>query len=246
MAPSQDPLANPDDLLSQLAGNEIDRLLAETHAETLLAESQLKAEAEAKAQLAKAAAEANRREAEEVRAAAEANTEAAAPANAPPAPSLDEQLDALLDEAVSDAPAPAKATSAKAASASEHANAKSDLLEDDVERAALLKAAGFEQPVDEIPGTTASDASEPGSERTALLHAAGFDSSESAADHAADDAEAFPDYIAPLPFFLRPLKWINSPVADSPKARKTVGAIAIVTLVNAIVVLTYVLVFRKH
>jgi hypothetical protein len=59
------------------------------------------------------------------------------------------------------------------------------------------------------------------------------------------DPEAYPD--TSLPLLLRPLEWINAPFNALPEAvREALGKVALVTLFNAIAVLVYVLVFRKH
>ena len=49
------------------------------------------------------------------------------------------------------------------------------------------------------------------------------------------------------PILLRLLAWVNSPVDSlSDDARDLVGKIAILTMVNALAVLVYVLFFRRH
>ncbi len=51
---------------------------------------------------------------------------------------------------------------------------------------------------------------------------------------------------SPTPFYLKPLEWINAPLADaSDTVRELVGKAAIITLVNAAAVLVYVMFFRK-
>jgi hypothetical protein len=56
-----------------------------------------------------------------------------------------------------------------------------------------------------------------------------------------------PESEARVPLVLKPLVWINAPFAAVPEgAREALGKVAIVTLVNAIGVLAYVLIFRKH
>ena len=48
-----------------------------------------------------------------------------------------------------------------------------------------------------------------------------------------------------LPLYLRPLEWINLPLSRcTDDARDAVGKVAIVTLVNALAILLYVLIFR--
>ena len=55
----------------------------------------------------------------------------------------------------------------------------------------------------------------------------------------------FPD--EPLPLLLRPLEWINAPLAQcSDITRERVGKIAILTTVNALAILAYVAFIRRH
>jgi len=50
-----------------------------------------------------------------------------------------------------------------------------------------------------------------------------------------------------LPFYLKPLVWINVPLDSSPAiVRQMLGKVGVVTLINAIAVLAYVFFFRKH
>jgi hypothetical protein len=50
-----------------------------------------------------------------------------------------------------------------------------------------------------------------------------------------------------LPLYLKPLQWINAPLMPFPAAvREAIGKIAILTLFNAIAVILYVLIFRRH
>jgi hypothetical protein len=50
-----------------------------------------------------------------------------------------------------------------------------------------------------------------------------------------------------LPFYLKPLEWLNAPLDACPEAvRGVVGKVALLTLFNAAAVLVYVIVFRKH
>jgi hypothetical protein len=51
----------------------------------------------------------------------------------------------------------------------------------------------------------------------------------------------------PLPLVLKPLEWINAPLDAFPnRVREAIGKIAILTMMNAVAVLTYVLIFRRH
>ena len=50
-----------------------------------------------------------------------------------------------------------------------------------------------------------------------------------------------------LPLFLRPLEWLSSPLDPWPdQFRDLLGKIGLMTLINALAVLAYVLLFRKH
>ena len=50
-----------------------------------------------------------------------------------------------------------------------------------------------------------------------------------------------------VPIYLKPLEWLNAPLAACPESvRDLLGKAAIITLANAIAVLVYVLMFRKH
>ena len=52
---------------------------------------------------------------------------------------------------------------------------------------------------------------------------------------------------APLPFYLRPLVWLNAPMDALPEAaREAIGKVALLTLFNAVAVMIYVLVFRRR
>jgi hypothetical protein len=51
----------------------------------------------------------------------------------------------------------------------------------------------------------------------------------------------------PLPLFLRPLEWINAPLDAFPESvRNLVGKVAILTTINALSILAYVFFFRRH
>ena len=62
----------------------------------------------------------------------------------------------------------------------------------------------------------------------------------------ASNEEPGPD-AAEVPIYLKPLVWLNSPMMLLPEpARDALGKVAILTLVNAVAVFVYVLLFRKH
>ena len=55
------------------------------------------------------------------------------------------------------------------------------------------------------------------------------------------------DLNAPLPLWLRPLEWLNAPMdAFSDDVRSFLGKAAILTLVNSAAVIIYVMMFRRH
>ena len=61
------------------------------------------------------------------------------------------------------------------------------------------------------------------------------------------NAENDTDTEPTLPFYLKPLEWINAPMASLPdNVRSTLGKVGLLTLFNALAVLLYVLIFRKH
>ena len=71
-------------------------------------------------------------------------------------------------------------------------------------------------------------------------------------DHSTDQAAPPPnppasDDTATLPLFVRILEWINAPVARfGDDARSLIGKVAILTLLNAVLLLLYLLIFRRH
>jgi hypothetical protein len=201
---SQAP-ASTDELLSQLASSEIDRLLAEAENGTAAKQSLTPPPV----------AEAPKPAVRET----PAETPAPAPAAEPP----------VADPQVAE-PLVAAPPAAAAAEASE--------------RSALLEAAGFEANKPEA----APPPPETQSERSAILEAAGFESIEETAAASAIAAKVAEgedsDYV---PIYLKPLVWINSPLESYPSVlRKMLGSAGIVTLLNALAVLTYVFFFRKH
>jgi hypothetical protein len=51
----------------------------------------------------------------------------------------------------------------------------------------------------------------------------------------------------PLPLYLRPLEWLSAPLDACPEnVRDVIGKVAILTTVNAVSVLIYVFLFRRH
>jgi len=212
-----DSLASTDDLLSQMAGKEVDRLLAENEPDA--PEAPL----------------------------------------VPEAPPLQEQsMTAQLDELFSELQHPVGAPTPQ-----HPADTQPQPSAQGTERAALLEAAGFDGPAADPPADPEGDSQDPiheaapkGPERSALLEAAGFEATDGCAPAASDPPAqtepvteaAAPDLaLAPLPIYLKPLDWINAPLDACPAGlRQILGKAAILTLINALLVLTYVLIIRKH
>ena len=238
--PPEAPAASPDntdEVLSQLAGEEIDRLLAEADKSP------------------PSPAPAPQAPAPDVAAATD-----------PKPTSLDEsQVSAQIDQLFSELqkegkppqPPAADAPPTEEPAAKEAAAAPPQIPPTEgAERAALLQAAGFDAnapaptapaPADTsapapqqqaTPPPAASPADPAAAERAAVLTAAGFETGQNADAPSAD---------GPLPVFLKPLEWMNAPLRHcSDGVRQAMGRAAIVTLINAILVLSYVLIFRRH
>ena len=80
---------------------------------------------------------------------------------------------------------------------------------------------------------------------TVLLSPAATEAESTFHEEADDDTPEEID--ESLPFYLKPLEWLNAPLEALPeKAREVVGKIALLTFFNAAAVLIYVFVFRKH
>lgn len=207
-APPQGAKTSTDELLAQLAGDEIDRLLAE----------------------ADASQPPNSR----------------APFHVAPPPRPETEPEAAAEAA---APAPL------ASQPQEPPVPSSTTADVSAEMDALFSAAiAKDQPAEAAPGddaaaAVAGAAAEAEAETTAAERAglqprsASFDADGSFAQPA-PEPEADED--APLPLYLRPLEWLNAPLALLPESmRDIVGKIAILTLLNAAAILTYVLVVRR-
>jgi hypothetical protein len=195
-----------DDLLAQLAGDEIDRLLAEAEA------------GEPKA--------------------------ARAPFHVgPPANPKDE-----VEPAVAPPPAPADVTDVPSVTQAPEVPAEPEPPPVDVaaEMDALFSAAVAKDEADAAAavaqGVAEAEAETSAAERSGLAAPAGVAGKAPARWATADEG----DDDAPLPFYLRPLEWLNAPLAILPQpVRDVVGKIAIVTLLNAAAILAYVLVVRR-
>jgi hypothetical protein len=260
-APATQGAGGTDDLLSQLAGDEIDRLLADAEIETPPAASPVPATrpgdvagAPASDRITDAAALddaiASAAVTDDVDAEREAPVE---PSNAAGVEPIDSELDDLFKQLT----ATDGDTASHRAEATPQATTAAPVTETDT---AMAPADATDAPVTE----TDDEADATRAERAGL----GFDplstDSKAAASAAATpvepslatttdfpDVDARPDFDdlhaqAPLPIWLRPLEWLSAPLDDAPEAfRDVVGKAAIVTLVNAAAVIVYVMFFRQ-
>jgi hypothetical protein len=271
---------NADDMLAQLAGSEIDRLLAEADVaksnepaptaspasaaltapaiprdprEIAAVETELGLDEAALTsqldELFNQLQEETAAKVAQIAPAAQPAAEPSPPADAAPIEGTQATVEAPPTEAAAQAPAP------------------ETTLTEGAERAALLEAAGFEsnpdqpQPVEkeiapapaaQIPPIAAAapppapnakaepiapaQTSAEDSERSAVLSAAGFESAESVESKA-----------GMIPIWIKPLIWINRPIEHcSPAIRQAMGRAAIVTLVNALLVLSYLAITHTH
>ena len=216
-------LTSTDELLAQLAGEEIDRLLAEVDDQAALAAAPLPPRANAALS-------------RPIDLDGTPDPAAAAPpptlpddeaagrlAAAPDQPDVTAELDAFFKSAVHP---PADATASASSDAVDATPAVQDPevspSTEPLETSAAERA-GLNAPApDPAPQTAASAAPTP-------IPAA----------PQADDAEV-------LPLYLKPLEWINAPLTACPSAlRDFIGKAAIITLVNAAAVLVYVMLFRR-
>lgn len=242
--PATAAATSADDLLSQLAGDEIDRLLAESDAEaTAKAEAEA---AEAKTAEAQSAVVAPTESAPadsppsttEPVAEYPATSQSSAAASADTAPALPateglaNELDSLLAKAVAtdDEPTPA-AASAEAPAATEPlapAAAAVDANSLDASLAATTASPELQAAVNEI--------------ETSLQERSGLTDSTAGEPALEDPVDG-----APVPLYLKPLVWLNAPLLLLPDPiRDAIGKIAVLTLFNSLAVLTYVLMFRHH
>ena len=226
-APSAAPEnAGTDDLLAQLAGQEIDRLLADADVPVERAPAQASAEPAPTPKLEDPASDPKSAPIQ----AAPAPVEAATAPTQPTRSRLSSR-----DPETPAAPTPAPAAPAEAP--------KSLLPSLDAPRAeqAIGDILGSLDP--ELEEATREPTETAPTERAALDAALG----PAAATLAADDLTIDSDDDAPLPLYLRPIEWLNACFDSIPEALlEAAGKIAILTMVNAVAVLLYVLFFRHH
>jgi len=226
-APSAAPEnAGTDDLLAQLAGQEIDRLLADADVPVERAPTPAAAESNSASKTETPVADSK-----------PATVQVApAPIEAVPAPVQPTRSRlSSRDPETPAAPTPAPAAPAEAP--------KSLLPSLDAPRAeqAIGDILGSLDP--ELEEATREPTETAPAERAALDAALG----PAAATLAADDLAIDSDDDAPLPLYLRPIEWLNACFDSIPETLiEAAGKIAILTMVNAVAVLLYVLFFRHH
>jgi hypothetical protein len=262
--PTQNPargvVNNADDLLSQMAGEELDRLLSE-------AESQ-PAEAsgfELPGESAPDAGEASLNELfdelddKDLPTLAEDETPAPVPppfSKAPIGEPVKAPAAAPAPAPVAKAPAPAPKAAEKPLSAADDLAAEMEA--DERAHAEALRRMKQGGQVDEAPAQQASFAPKVGAaavEEAAVAEAAAASTVPVEQPVTIDPdlaalGEEEPQYVPSepsTPFLVRLLEWMNAPLAGvSAGMREVMGKIAIITTLNAIGVFVYVLFFRRH
>lgn len=213
---------NADDLLAQLAGEEVDRLLSEADVEAVPGADPLHP----------------------------ANIDL--PAQPAAIPDQEPSLDQLFDQF--DGPQPAPSAAPNQSIEESLTQRAQDLIEQARLEAGQQVAL---DPASTEPSAAADLAAEMDADEQAHLAAmlrvnsadpqpaALIDEAQVEAA-AAQEADESPIEQS-VPFVVRLLEWINSPLANlSETARHALGKVALVTTVNALAVLLYVLLFRRH
>ena len=280
--PGATAASSADDLLAQLAGDEIDRLLSEAEDER---QGESARDATAADEHSPAPPPADQAAAARVIEAGVASVALATGISDPPAPPQPPAPEAPVARAVAPAPNPpapvARPAPAEEASAPELQSQLDDLFNELTQEpggeaepepvAPVVEAVAVVPAPVEAPATVAApasmaaevaaelDADEASRNVTASLSAALQEATAAPgslgpvvaieehepepADPRADEADDGP---GPLPFYLRPLEWLNAPFAACPDhVRQALGKVALVTLFNAAAVLVYVLFFRR-
>lgn len=236
---SEQKPAKPDDLLAQLASDEVDRLLAEADVERAPApEGEApKVDEEEAAAITSMLEESAQKELEAKQAAstaaaaqpvAGAEAEAAAE-NAPAAPPGPSSAEAALAAASTESPA---------AEAPEELSAQLDQL-----FAALTtekKDEGSAAPAAKSPGQAAVDVPKTGAAPAADDVEAAVATAEKEA--LGDEFEAMPELSSErVSWWVRPLQWINAPFDFLPEnVKEKLGWVGVQTLIFAVLILAYV------
>ena len=250
-----DPLESPpappgpagaDDLLSRMAGEEIDRLLAEADVDRdpPVAETEpLKAAAEPAGRVAPAA---------EIPRPVTAATRLAAAS--PEDPAMAAEMDEVFEESTRTAgivvtPAERRAPAEPAPDAG-----VKDLLQQLSAADAAAEEASREtvsQPAGPVPPAEAEphpDAQSPADAEgaTSAAERAGLDRPSVEGETSSPESASQDESPPRTPLLVRVLEWVNAPMNALPdRARDAVGAVAIGTFIMAAAVLVYVLLFRK-
>lgn len=212
--------ASADDLLAQLAGDEIDRLLGEAEAENGPLDESLPNES-ATAPAALPATDVSARSAIETPTMEPAATSVA---SGPVAGA------AVEDVAAVDTAAMRVAQDTLADDAADATETPATDLDQTI---AAEAAAIFADPSPDSDSPTVATAAQAADERAGLLTAV--------AAEADDEIDT-----SPLPIFLRPLEWLNAPLAALPETtREFLGKAAIVTLINSAAIIAYVVYLKK-
>lgn len=261
LSPTADGAVGTDDLLSQLAGDEIDRLLAEADIELPPVTERRGADVPDADALDTALAEAAAEDAASVALAAldEVKVHADAIENdlRPPTPNdestaattetaaapseVSGELDALFKEInANDGTLPRAPEVVTAEAASPEATTAGASLDDSDLTTSRAERAGLDLDAFVAGATPTADSSEP-------MHRAS--GNEGAIDTHTDSRIDFNALhaVPAIPIWLRPLEWLSAPMADASDAsRDLVGKAAIVTFVNATAVIVYVMFFRQN
>jgi hypothetical protein len=238
---SPEALASADDLLSQLAGDDIDRLLAEAEAERPLPPPPSASPPLAVAPPSPEPIIANLTSVTEASIAATSQAATEAAIDAILAPAIDSTLKAV-DEQMA-----AAATPAGMAQAVEAAAMPQSVTQD------APPSAGFSAPEEKLVDAAAAQIAAIMDVPPAPADAAAIPPS-AIADAAERQALSEP-LIVPAPsasssnrlwLLVKILEWINSPMLlFSDAAREAIGKVAILTTFNAAAVILYVMVFRR-
>ncbi len=219
------PMASADDLLAQLAGDEIDRLLSESDTDSPSGDSPDPAQGDPDNDFTDDSVD---------------------------VADVGAQINTLLDAVNSAAsPDPASESTDEQAAEFDRALARHAEALMEADTAASEEDAGAVDSIASSPATLASVGTPAPAVSEEELETS-LQERDALAIHDRDDAHAsgvnpLADIPArPLPIYLRPLEWLNWPMTILPdSSRELLGKIAIITLFNAVAVLAYVLLFRK-
>ena len=222
-------LTSTDDLLAQLAGEEIDRLLAEVEDGAAAPAAPTPAHAPSPAPVKPPAFLFD----DPAPPAAPATDVPALPDEPGQQPDLARDaadLNAELDAIFGAAAAPSAALPAAAGSSQAIAPVPAPGLDADLNETSAAERAGLNAPA-----------------ASAAAHAPAPAPRVAPAPMPPPARVAAPEGdTAPLPIYLKPLEWINAPLESCPQpVRDFVGKAAIITLANAAAILIYVLLFRR-